>query len=82
MTGRERVPVDNADPQTWYARGLVLLGLGGMLLLVAWLNRPAEPWLLLDLMDGLGFAILGFGALSFAAGVALRLVRRRRRRRR
>lgn len=78
MTGRERVPLDNGDPQTWYARGLALLGLGGVLLLVAWLNRPAEGWLLLDLMEGFGFALLGFGALFFAAGVVLRLVRRRR----
>ncbi len=77
MTDRERVPVDNRDPQTWYARGLALLGLGGVLLLVAWLNRSAEPWLALDLFNGFGFALLGFGALFFAAGVVLRLVRHR-----
>ncbi|CAM5671738.1 hypothetical protein SAVIM338S_07049 [Streptomyces avidinii] len=78
MTGRERVPADNGDPQTWYARGLALLGLGGVLLLVARLNRPAQPWPLLDLVDGFGYALLGFGTLSFAAGGFLRLLRRRR----
>ncbi|MCX5409634.1 hypothetical protein OHA37_37975 [Streptomyces sp. NBC_00335] len=73
------MPIDNRDPQTWYARGLALIGLGGSLLLVAWWNRSAGPWLALDVFNGVGFALCGLGALLFAAGVVLRLIRRRRR---
>ncbi|MGW6704523.1 hypothetical protein ACWGDE_06490 [Streptomyces sp. NPDC054956] len=82
MTDRERVPADHRDPQTWYARGMVLLALGALLRLVVWANRPPQPWLLLDFLDGLGYALLASGALLFALGVVLRVVLRVARRRR